>query len=228
MGSQTCTWGQLGSVVVFGWCSVPAALGLINAAAVTTFAAFWMSTYSAKMYHFNNSFMSFSLDAPAAATLTEESGPSPARLRALHSRYCAAVSAVDAFNSVLALPALLITLSWFVLAASLVTIGSARRAAGAGQDPLVLAQLLGTLVQALGHGAALCWAGQRLEEAARRPAELLLRAAPAGAWADQLVRLVELLRPALSVPGLLNINSRLLLSVTVGFGTYTVVLLQMI
>ena len=152
----------------------------------------------------------------------------PARLRTLHGRYCAAVSALEAFNSALALPALLATLGWFVLAASLVAIGSGSLSAGSGGGPLVHAELLDALVQAAAHGAALCWAGQRLEEAARRPAELLLRAAPAGAWAAQLVHLMQFLQPALTVPGLISINIRLLLSVTVGFVTYTVVLLQMI
>ena len=76
----------------------------------------------------------------------------------------------------------------------------------------------------------LCQHGQRLEEAARRPALLLLRRPPRrpepAAEAARLVALVEALRPA-AAAGDFRVNSRLLVSVVAGFVTYLVVLLQM-
>ncbi|KAF0297019.1 hypothetical protein FJT64_005506 [Amphibalanus amphitrite] len=79
--------------------------------------------------------------------------------------------------------------------------------------------------------AVLCQGGQRLEEAARRPAELLLRHPPedpaAAAEAARLVALVNWLRPAAVAPGVFSINRQLLGSTVAGYMTYMVVLVQM-
>ena len=86
-------------------------------------------------------------------------------------------------------------------------------------------------VEAVGFAALLCHQGQRLEEAARRPALLLLRHPPEDpAAAEEAARLVALsdgLRPAVGVSANSSVNNSLLVSVATLAATFMLVLLQM-
>ena len=145
-------------------------------------------------------------------------------LAGLRERYLAAADATAAFSAVYVLPALLLLGYGVALVIE--------RYTNLPPDPATedTVWMVWAGLEMAVFAVLLCHHGQRLEEAARRPALLLLRHPPrhpqAAAEAARLVTLVEALRPAAS-SGQFSINSRLLVSVTAGFVTYLVVLLQM-
>ena len=150
--------------------------------------------------------------APRAAGL-------PDALAGLRERYLAAADATAAFSAAYGMPALC-ALVYEV--GRNVSSWSRLKAASGGEDAVVAAQVSITLVM---FAVLLCLNGQRLEEAARRPALLLLRHPESSPEAARLVALVEGLRPAVTA-GQVAVNSRLLGSVAFGFLTYMVVVTQ--
>ena len=144
----------------------------------------------------------------------------------LRKRYLAAADATASFSAVYVLPALGLLVKMVALVVANWT-----------SQPAILPGWRAIWMASIGlemtmFAVLLCLHGQRLEEAARRPALLLLRHPPrhpeAAAEAAHLVALVEALRPAAAATGDFSINIRLLVSVVAGFITYLVVLLQMV
>ncbi|KAF0304300.1 hypothetical protein FJT64_002781 [Amphibalanus amphitrite] len=143
-------------------------------------------------------------------------------LSALRERYIQAADATAAVSAMYALPTLCELLHFVTLLISALVVQVTP------SPPALVYRCVWTtaLVALLSHH------GQRLQEAASRPARLLLRAAPAAdaateAQVGRLVALVRELQPAFSAGGVGSINGRLLVSVSAGFVTYLVVLLQM-
>ena len=163
--------------------------------------------------------------------LTEPRPPRPPvstchDLALLRARFTAAADVTAALGGVFALPTLLylahVTLiSMLMMARMEVSVLSVDGLLSVG--PVSGEAALGLTL--------LCQRGQRLEEAARRPVELLLRHPPqetaAAAEADRLVTLAQWLRPAAAAHGLFNINKQLLGSALAGYLTYLIVLVQM-
>ena len=143
-------------------------------------------------------------------------------LAGLRERYLVATNATTCFNTVYLLP----TQCFFVHKVALAL--AQWTSVSALEHPMVI--VLEGMDLAV-FAVLLCLHGQWLEEAARRPLLLLLRRPPrhpeAAAEAAHLVALVEALRPGATAAGSFNINSRLLVSVVLGFVTYLVVPLQM-
>ena len=143
-------------------------------------------------------------------------------LAGLRERYLAAADATASFSAVYVLPALCLLVHGVALAIAYWT------ALSVLEQPMLI---IWSGFEMAVFAVLLCLHGQWLEEAARRPLLLLLRRPPrhpeAAAEATRLMALVEALRPGAAAAGSFNINSRLLVSVVVGFVTYLVVLLQM-
>ena len=164
---------------------------------------------------------------PSDSTAVSQWLPSPPSSQAdilagLRERYLAAADATASFSAVYVLPALCLLVHRVALVIALWT------SLSTSEHPMII--IWAGLELAM-FAVLLCLHGQWLEEAARRPLLLLLRRPPrhpeAAAEAARLVALVEALRPGAAAAGSFNINSRLLVSVVVGFVTYLVVLLQM-
>ena len=161
-----------------------------------------------------------------SAVIPQELPPPPSSqadiLASLRERYLAAADATASFSAVYVLPALCLLVNRVAFAVAYWMSFSDTKS--------VMMVVLSGLHMAV-FAVLLCYHGQCLEEAARRPALLLLRRPPlhpeAAAEAARLMTAVEVLRPAASVAGGFSINIRLLVSVVAGFVTYLIVLLQM-
>ena len=143
-------------------------------------------------------------------------------LAGLRERYLAAADATASFSAVYVLPTLCFQVYCVVAAIAYWT------ALSVLEQPMLI---IWSGFEMAVFAVLLCLHGQWLEEAARRPLLLLLRRPPrhpeAAAEAARLLALVEALRPGATAADSFNINSRLLVSVVVGFVTYLVVMLQM-
>ncbi|KAF0295963.1 hypothetical protein FJT64_006568 [Amphibalanus amphitrite] len=144
-------------------------------------------------------------------------------LAGLRERYLAAADATAAFSEVYVMPA--ICLLVYGVAINVLRL-SHLSACGLEHTVWSVSSSVTTAVFA----TLLCAHGQRLEEAAARPAVLLLRQPPSGPQsaveAAHLLTLADGLRPA-AAAGCIRVNGSLLCSMTVSFVTYLVVLLQM-
>ena len=153
----------------------------------------------------------------------QPSGSLADSLSSLRVRYLVVADVTAAYSGVYALPTVCDLLHSVTLLMSWLVVPS--------PPPQIVALMSCQAVHATVFSALLCRHGQRLEEAGRRQARLLLRSPPsaqdAQAEAGRLVALVEELRPVVGAPGVYSFNSQLMVTAVVGFVTYLVVLLQM-
>ena len=165
----------------------------------------------------------------SADRLTVSQSPCPGAapsLAALRARLTAVADLTSSLSSVYAMPAVCYMVHAVLISMLVVALLDSMTHSTENLLSIFLVSARSALLATL-----LCQSGQRLEEAARRPAELLLRHPPqepaAAAEAARLVALVEWLRPAAAAHGLFNINRQLLGSALAGYLTYMVVLIQM-
>ncbi|KAF0313474.1 hypothetical protein FJT64_016009 [Amphibalanus amphitrite] len=151
--------------------------------------------------------------------------PAAATIACQRTLFLAAADATALFSGTYALLALCV-----VGQHTAVTIAELGTLSVARPFDAVTGYVLWSAAEAAVLAALLCLQGQRLEEAAGRPAALLLRWPPrqaaAAAEAGRLVALSDALRPSVSVTSGSSINSGLLASLATVAITYLVVLLQ--